>query len=241
MADPKLCSVEGCDKPLHKRPHCSTHAWRFKHHGCTDKPSNRKPLASRCSVEECHSAPERGRKGMCARHYKMLYRRGTVIPKIAERGEPERWLRSRVSHQSDACLIWPFGRSGDGAGRLGSKIRAGTIQSAQAPRVMCALAHGDPPDPMHQAAHKCGKGHHGCVNPRHLEWKTPLENTRDKERDGTMLRGERHPAAKLTALQVRAIRILADELTVPDLVDLFGTPPRTITDIIDGKGWRCLA
>ncbi|MGJ0508927.1 MAG: hypothetical protein ACR652_17725 [Methylocystis sp.] len=105
---------------------------------------------------------------------------------------------------------------------------------------MCALAHGEPPAPHYQAAHKCGKGHHGCVNPRHLEWKQPLENTWDKDRHGTMLRGERHPMAKLSELQVRAIRALAPSFTIPELIDLFGSSARTISDILMGKIWQCL-
>jgi hypothetical protein len=238
MADPRLCAVTGCINSKHTKYFCSTHAWRFKHHGNTAKPVRRKPqLSHECSVEGCEAAPDRGRKGMCAR----LYRRGTTEPKIAMRGEPEAWLRAHVGHDDNRCLIWPFARSGDGVGRLGSKIEVGTIHSAQAPRAMCALAHGEPPFPHWQAAHKCGKGHHGCVNPQHLEWKSPLGNTRDKERHGTMLRGERHPHARLTALHVRAIRALASQFSVPDLVDLFGASPRTIAEIISGKGWQCLA
>lgn len=193
-----------------------------------------------CSVDGCGKSPDRGRKGMCGRHYRMLYRRGTTIPKIAERGIPERWLRAHVLHQFDECLSWPFCRTRDGVGRLGRKIKVGRLETAQASRAMCALAHGEPPSPEYQAAHKCGRGHHGCVNPLHLEWKTPLENTRDKNWHGTMLRGEQHPFAKLTALQARAIKTLAPTFSVPELVDLFGASPRTIAEIIGGRIWRCL-
>ncbi len=32
------CSVLGCDYPAHARGHCSTHNWRLKKYGSTDKP-----------------------------------------------------------------------------------------------------------------------------------------------------------------------------------------------------------
>jgi hypothetical protein len=44
-------------------------------------------------------------------------------------------------------------------------------------RFVCTLAHGEPPTPTHQAAHECGNGHHNCINPKHLKWRTPLENS----------------------------------------------------------------
>ncbi len=50
---------------------------------------------------------------------------------------------------------------------------------------MCILAHGEPPTPKHQTAHSCGKGHEGCINPRHLSWKTNQENSLDKREHGT--------------------------------------------------------
>lgn len=242
MAEPKICSVEGCGKARHARCYCSTHLYRLKKHGCTAKPSTRSDLPLECGIDRCSAKPERGRKGMCARHYRMLYRRGTAIAAQALRGSPEAWLRQHVAHSGDACLTWPFCRSSDGAGRLGKKIDLGDgKKSAQAARVMCALAHGAPPSPTHQAAHKCGNGHHGCINPQHLEWKTPLANTRDKNRHGTMRRGEAHPSAKLTALQARAIRSLAPSFSLPELADLFGASPRSLSEIISGKAWRCPA
>lgn len=55
------------------------------------------------------------------------------------------------------------------------------------------------------------QGRHGtdgklCNNIRNLSWGTPLDNSNDKYRDGTMARGERQGNAKLTEDKVRAIR-----------------------------------
>jgi len=45
-----------------------------------------------------------------------------------------------------------------------------------------------------------------CVNKRHLDWKTPKENERDKIAHGTYQFGERNAMAKLTIQQVLKIR-----------------------------------
>lgn len=50
---------------------------------------------------------------------------------------------------------------------------------------MCQKAHGDPPSPKHDAAHSCGRGHEGCVNPNHLSWKTKKQNQADRITHGT--------------------------------------------------------
>lgn len=91
------------------------------------------------------------------------------------------WLKERVAHPGDDCLFWPFGRNWNGYGHL--KPSGGPTVYAH--RVMCELAHGEAPSPKHVAAHSCGRGSAGCVNPRHLSWKTARENQIDREQHGT--------------------------------------------------------
>lgn len=71
---------------------------------------------------------------------------------------------------------------------------------------MCELAHGPAPSGKHQAAHNCGKGHEGCVNPRHLEWKTNKENSIDKIRHGTTNNAWWGNAGKLTPEQLGLLK-----------------------------------
>ncbi|WP_422073968.1 hypothetical protein [Tranquillimonas rosea] len=73
-------------------------------------------------------------------------------------------------------------------------------------RAMCILAHGEPPSPDSHASHLCGNGHLGCVNPRHLAWKSPAGNQRDRVIHGTHCRGSRNKRALVTEGDVRAIR-----------------------------------
>src|SRR5436309_2180466 len=94
------------------------------------------------------------------------------------------FLRALLSHQGDGCVTWPFSRLQNGHGTLGY---LGKVYRAH--QLMCELAHGPRPTLGHQSAHSCGKGHEGCVNPRHLSWKTASENQQDRKLHGTNGKG----------------------------------------------------
>src|SRR5690606_12175061 len=95
----------------------------------------------------------------------------------ASNGEAEAWLVAHAGWLDHArCLKWPFGRSGHGY--AGQATVDGVREAAY--RHMCRLAHGNSPSSEHQAAHSCGKGHEGCINPNHLRWATPAENQSDR-------------------------------------------------------------
>lgn len=242
MAETKLCSVEGCGKRRHVRGLCSTHNWRWKTHGDLYR-ARRGPLPPRpCGVEGCKKHRAVGRRGWCNAHYIRWYKFGDPETplKIASRGEPELWMRSHVAYQGEQCLFWPFARTSDGVGRLGRHIEIGDFRTAQAPRAMCALAHGVPPFETAQAAHSCGKGHLGCINPRHLRWRSPAANTREKAAHGTQLRGERHAFSRLSELQVRAVRVLSPQFSAPELAEIFGVHAWTVRNVIDRKTWAWL-
>lgn len=118
--------------------------------------------------------------------------------KKAPNGEPMRFIREIATpFTGTECLIWPFTRP---SGTYGT-IRQGTVKRP-AHRVVCELVHGQPPTPKHQAAHTCGNGKGGCVNPNHLAWKTGSANNLDKLEHGTMARGDRNGSAKLKADQI---------------------------------------
>lgn len=155
----------------------------------------------------------------------------------AARGELAAWLRQHSAYAGDDCLIWPFGRRSSGYGMAtvdGVKISAH--------RHMCILAHGRPPTPDHQAAHSCGNGHLGCVNPRHLSWKTRLANKADELLHGTRNRGERCGSARLSRVQVLAIRARhdADRVSNVALATEYGVSDATIRDVVARRTWGWL-
>lgn len=86
------------------------------------------------------------------------------------------WLRDRVDHKGEKCLIWPFSRRWNGYGQIGVNGKTGYPH-----RVMCEMVNGAPPTPKHVAAHSCHNGGGGCVNPGHLSWKTPRENMLERQ------------------------------------------------------------
>ena len=92
----------------------------------------------------------------------------------------------------------------------------------------------------HQAAHSCGHGDEGCVNPSHLRWATPQENSDDMVLHGTQACGEKNGWSKLTASQVREIRGLKGEMPQRAVAERFGTSQSNVSLIHLGRAWSHL-
>lgn len=110
-------------------------------------------------------------------------------------GSKKKWLDAHAQHSGDECLIFPFPRLRNGYGHFGKPHIA-------AHRYMCGLLNGEPPTDKHQAAHSCGRGADGCVNPTHLSWKTNAENQVERYQHSGPTRG-----TKITPAQVDEIRL----------------------------------
>jgi hypothetical protein len=143
-----------------------------------------------------------------------------------------RWLKSKVDHAGDECLIWPYSRNKRGYATIG---RDGKSYGAY--RLMCELAHGEPTADKYEAAHSCGRGHEGCVNPRHLRWASRTENQRDRLKHGTDSRGEKCGKAKLSEDDVREIIRQKGNKTVRQLADIYGVHHSTIWNIQSRNIW----
>ena len=103
-------------------------------------------------------------------------RKGIPSPHRGKGGNYQ-WIKDHVGHADDKCLIWPFSYRWNGYGQVGLN---GKVRYPH--RIMCELAHGEPPSRKHVAAHSCHNGRGGCVNPRHLSWKTASENILERTR-----------------------------------------------------------
>jgi hypothetical protein len=152
---------------------------------------------------------------------------------MAIKGESKgyNWLLAHVGHQGDDCLKWPFGgepKSGRGALKFSGA-------RGWAHRLMCKLAHGEPPTPKHTAAHSCGKGHEGCVNPRHLSWKTQAENLADCATHGTQPKHYAGPQGRLTDAQAEEILNARGTKTMRELAASFDVSEGTVNDIWRGR------
>lgn len=137
------------------------------------------------------------------------------------------WIIANLDFtHKDWCLIWPFSRSQTGYAMIGeSNIRVH--------RVMCEHRHGPPPTPDHYAAHSCDRGHDGCVNHWHLDWKTPSENQFDRYKDGELTLPR-----KITADSARQIRDLKGLEPILDVAARFGVSESNVSLIQAGKTWR---
>lgn len=141
-----------------------------------------------------------------------------------------KWLHDHVGHQGDDCLIWPFSRV-RGYGNLGINGKG-----YYAHRIMCELVCGSAPTARHHASHSCGRGDQGCVNPRHLSWKTPAENMQDKNRHGTVWKKNSGVRYKLTPEQVAEIRA-TEGMTIDATAAKYGVSASSVRKIRKGINW----
>lgn len=187
-----------------------------------------------CLVETCGNLSVNGR-GYCGAHYRRLLRYGDPLSGGPRRGEIAAWMEANASFQGTECLPWPYARTKDGYACI--HVR-GTVTTAS--RVMCEKVHGEAPSPLHVAAHSCGNGSDGCMNPNHLRWATTEENHADKKGHGTHLVGSANKSSKLSEDQVREIRSLHGQLSQAAVARKFGVSASTVRRIQRGIDWGWL-
>ena len=185
-----------------------------------------------CSLDGC--GKQGHAKGLCCNHYYMQRRNGSPTPTRRSNGTASKWIDEfALPFKGDQCLIWPHSVDKDGYARG----RYPGFKTDRAHRIVCWLIHGDPPTPDHEAAHSCGMGHEGCINPIHLSWATPAENTVDRGNHGNILKNESHPMAKLDANKARLIAGMLGKKTQAEIASIFGVTYSTVSLISLGKAW----
>lgn len=186
-----------------------------------------------CSVEGC--AKPKVARGMCKYHWQNWSRHGEAVPaNLKTRGHVPLILDEIIKHEGDECLAWPYGAiKGYGVVRIDGRNHL-------AHRVVCEKVNGPPPDPAYDAAHNCGNGHLGCVNPKHLRWATRKDNLSDMIRHGTIMRGEKQKNAKLTEKDVFEIRKLHNKKTQLQISKDFGVSLTLVNGVIHGNKWGWL-
>lgn len=190
-----------------------------------------------CSVDSC--GRQSRARGLCGAHFQRLNLKGDVqadvpLRKQAEDGAPLAFALWAVANATPSeCVKWPFANTNG----------YGSFRGVAAHRFVCEQKHGPPPTPDHQAAHNCGKGREGCINPHHLRWATRSENSADKWLHGTMPFGEWHMHARLTEADVLYARRehTAGRATKRALANKFGVAWQTIDYAIRGVNWGWLS
>jgi hypothetical protein len=150
----------------------------------------------------------------------------TVAFRNARGTQVERWLTGRVLRP---------GKNKNGY--LGVLLSAGEgACHREVQTLVCAAFHGVRP-PGKQAAHANGvPADNRAIN---LRWATPAENAHDKVGHGTLLHGERHYAAKLTAAEVLEVR--SSRASLRDLSGRYGICPQAVGRIKNKQAWRQVA
>ena len=189
-----------------------------------------------CSIDGC--VGKAITRGWCSAHYHRFQRYGDPIAGQTYQGEPMRWINNIAVHFSgNDCLHWPYAKMPNGYGSVNYKGK-----TSHAHRVICELVHGAPETNDLHAAHSCGKGHEGCVNPCHIRWATPSENQKDRVVHKTHCRGERNKMSKLTGADVINIRKMysSGNFTQSQIGALYSMSQVGISLIIRNKNWSWL-
>lgn len=191
-----------------------------------------------CAIRGC-AQPSHAR-GWCRMHYMRWWVHGDparVCFNQSPAGVPRAFLEKAITAETSKCIFWPFAKNNEGYGQ----INIGHGRKALVHRLTCDAAHGSPPSEQHVAAHACGNGHLGCINPRHLRWATPAENSRDMVDQGRSRQGADNPNAKLTETAVLEIfsRVHAGEVQ-SRLAAEFGVTQTMVSAIKRGRLWGWL-
>lgn len=234
------CSVADCFRQARGNsavgPLCGMHAQRFVKHGTVDLAPRTlapKPQCAQCGATVRTNNASRSRTrgyGFCSQRCAAQYigaKRKTRLEdrfwsKVDARGAEEcwPWVGQATSH-------WGYGRI-----NIDGRIH-------HANRVAYELTYGAIP-PGIFVCHRCDNP--GCCNPSHLWLGTALDNTRDMDRKGrrvtVSMTGEAHPSAKLTAVEVSAIRRSAENDRV--LARRYCVTHQQIRNIKTGRQWRSL-
>lgn len=225
MAETRVCSIEGCGKPIFCRDQCSKHYDRWR----------RARPPKTCSVESCQKPAKTGNK-LCHAHARKKWKYGDPLAGRTN-GAPKRLYLKALTYEGEDCLIWPFGKNADGYAIYRPKHDDRTQILS---RRICEDIHGEAPTPEHQAAHSCGNGHKGCINKTHVRWATPKENCQEKIVHGTTNRGQKCHSNKLSPDDVRRIRKLLLTTPATAIAHSYGVGKSTIYGIKHGKNWAWL-
>lgn len=232
---PETCTVPNCTHPVRARGWCATHWARWRRTG-DPLGSTAPPLVSsvKCDVADCERQARTRR--WCSRHYhKWLVYGDPLSSKSVDQGVPLAFFQEHLFTLTDDCKVWPFAKSVGGYGRL---YVDGRMQSVHT--LACTAWHGPMRPPRTQAAH--GPCHNpACFNGSHLSWKTPVENAKDRRRDGSAHFGALVNGAKLNDQDVLTIRArLSAGESRKALAAAYGVHYMSITQIHTGKTWKHL-
>jgi hypothetical protein len=145
---------------------------------------------------------------------------------------PLKWLINVVDNHTEECEIWPYQISVHGYGIISYRSKR-----VPAHRLALCLFSEKQYDYGLYATH--GTCHNrACCNPMHLTWQDKKQNSIDRIRDGTMVRGEKHCRSKLTEDEVRSIR--KEDGLHKNIAIKYGVTRGNVSSIKRGELWSWL-
>lgn len=192
-----------------------------------------------CTIEGCQNTGYLTR-GWCAMHYTRWSRHGDPMKTLVIHGDEQDRFWSKVSKNGPIPAHNPsLGPCWEWQGAL-REYGHGTFATAE--RLVSSHAYSlelsgvKNPGRLY-ALHHCDNA--PCVNPNHLYWGTPQQNSDDAASRGRMPRGEQHWIARLTEPLVVEIRNEhANGATLSDLTLKYGLSLSAIYSAVSGKTWK---
>lgn len=160
-----------------------------------------------------------GRVKSCARELVQIDRWGN----LTARKWPERLLKQTADQGRYAY------------GRLQVKLCGHGKQITRLVHQLVAEAFIGPRPEGCEVAHNDGNPAHNWLG--NLRYATPAQNTADKAKHGTVLRGEHAPSAKLKPEDVRLLRSMKGRMTYQAAADRFGISITQAWRIQNGVQW----
>jgi hypothetical protein len=125
--------------------------------------------------------------------------------------------------------------------------KSGVTRTVNLHSVICEAFHGPRPSPQHEAAHWDRDVANNAVD--NLRWATKVENADDKQRHGTMMRGEGHAHAVFQDGQITEILGRFSDLTqgrtkkapngsIRKLAEEYGVTVSALENVIYGRSWK---
>lgn len=135
--------------------------------------------------------------------------------------------------KSKGCWLWLGYKNPKGYGHIS---KDGHVTGAH--RVSWELHFGPRPSGL-LVLHKCDNP--PCVRPSHLFLGTHLDNSRDKQKKGRGNIGEKNGLAKLTAANVKRIRVLNERgYSQRKMAQEFNVTQATVSRAASGVHWKHL-
>jgi hypothetical protein len=229
--DPKLCTIDGCDRVRSSALYCQKHYRAFKLYGDPLKLKNN-PVGGVCKHPGCDLKPRV--RGLCDKHYSRLQRHGSSFETKSDPRDIslKKRIKRNIEIDENGCWIWQKGTTEDGYGQIsvGGKKR----------RAHC-LAYeewiGDIPKGK-EVCHTCDV--RNCCNPKHLFIGTHKENVQDMVKKGrrSSTKGGNNPNSQLTeSIVIRIVDMLISDVPDVEVAEEFGVSRTSISKIRRGVNW----